>query len=130
MNGLPDLTEDGRKLQALGARRELRRSQETRLKFWHATIVSSFFIVVVGASLFLGVLMMIGTIRGDDSSNELTADGRTGRVAYALRDGTHCHYMVFDNKTAQAVEDRIGRCDEGKPKPKKETPPVFVWGGK
>ena len=129
MNSLPDLTEDGRNMQVLGARRELRRSQETRLKFWHATIVSSFFIVVVGASLFLGVLMMIGTIRGNDSSNELTADGRTGRVAYALPAGTHCHYMVFDNKTAQTVEDRIRRCDEASPSPK-GTPPVFVWGGK
>ncbi len=117
-------------MPALGVRRELRRSQETRLKFWHATIVSSFFIIVVGASLFLGVLMMVGTIRGYDSSDELTADGRTGRVAYPLRDGTNCHYMVFDNKTARTVEDRIGRCDENKPKPKKEMPPVFVWGGK
>ena len=117
-------------MPAVEARRDLRRSQETRLKFWHVTIVSSFFIVVVGASLFLGAVMVIGTLRGNDNSNELTADGRTGRVARTLRDGTLCHYMVFDNKTAQTVEDRIGRCDEGKPKPKIETAPAFSWGGR
>ena len=115
------------KMQAVSARRDLRRSQETRAKFWHVTIVSSFFIAVVGASLFLGAVMVIGTF-GGGSSNDLTTDGRTGRVARALRDGTLCHYIVFDNKTAQAVEDRIGRCDEGKPKPKVERPATFNWG--
>ncbi|MFZ0401172.1 MAG: hypothetical protein WAL03_08815, partial [Pseudolabrys sp.] len=87
-------------MKAVSARRDLRRSQETRAKFWHVTIVSSFFIAVVGASLFLGAVMVIGTFGG--SSNELTADGRTGRIARTLRDGTLCHYIVFDNKTAQA----------------------------
>ena len=115
------------KMQAVSARRDLHRSQETRVKFWHVTIVSSFFIAVVGASLFLGAVMVIGTF-GGGSSNDLTTDGRTGRVARALRDGTLCHYIVFDNKTAQAVEDRIGRCDEGKPKPKADRPAAFNWG--
>jgi hypothetical protein len=130
MNAIPDLTGGVRKMQAAGGRRDLRRSLEARLKVWQALIVSSFFIVMIGATLFLGVVMMVGTIRGKDSSNELTANGRTGRIAQALRGGTLCRYMVFDNKTAQTVEDRIGRCDEGKPKPKKETPPIFVWGGR
>ena len=116
------------KMQAVSVRRDLRRLQETRAKFWYMTIVSSFFIAVVGASLFLGAVMVIGTL-GGSSSNELTADGRTGRIARTLRDGTLCHYIVFDNKTAQAVEDRIGRCDEGKPKPKAERPATFSWGG-
>jgi hypothetical protein len=38
-----------------------------------------------------------------------------------------CHYIVFDNKTTRAIEDRIGRCDEGKPKPKKNPPATFSW---
>ncbi|HEY6023194.1 MAG TPA: hypothetical protein VIV34_03350 [Pseudolabrys sp.] len=99
-----------------------------RTTFWRATIVSSFFFVVVGASLFLGAVMMIGTF--GDEGNEMTANGRTTRVARALRDGTLCHYVVIDNNTAQAVEDRIGRCDEGKPKPKPATLPSFSWGGR
>jgi len=126
MDAIPHPTDGVGKMKAVSARRDLRRSQESRAKFWHVTIVSSFFIAVVGASLFLGAVMVIGTIGG--SSNELTADGRTGRIARTLRDGTLCHYIVFDNKTAQAVEDRIGRCDERKPKPKVERPATFSWG--
>jgi len=114
-------------MQTLEARRALSHSQATRAQFWHVTIVSAFFVVVFGASLFLGTVMMIGTF-GSDSSNELTANGRAGRVARTLRDGTQCHFIIFDNKTAQMVEDRIGRCDENKPKPKQERPPTFTWG--
>jgi len=127
MDAIPHPTDGVGKMQAVGARRKLRRSQETRARFWHATVVSSFFIAVVGASVFLGAVMVIGTF-GGGSSNELTADGRTGRVARTLRDGTLCHYIVFDNKTALAIEDRIGRCDERKPKPKAERPATFSWG--
>lgn len=91
-------------------------------------IVTSFFVTVLGTSLFLGTVMVISTFHGVDSSNELTANGRAGRIARTLRDGTLCHYMIFDNKTAQTVEDRIGRCDENKPKPKKKRPATFAWG--
>jgi hypothetical protein len=35
---------------------------------------------------------------------------------------------TFDNKTATAVEDQVERCDEDKPKPKKERPAAFSWG--
>lgn len=115
------------KMQAAEARRDLQRSQEARTSFWRAAIVSSFFVIVVGASLFLGAVMMIGTFR--DQQNDLRADGRTTRIARALRDGTLCHYVVIDNQTAQAVEDRIGRCDENKPKPKPVAVPAFRWGG-
>jgi hypothetical protein len=125
-----ELTDNGRKLQAAGAQRQLRRSHETRVTFWHTVIASSFFVVVLGASLFLGAVMVVGKFRGLDTSNLLMADGRTGRIARTLSDGTLCHYMIFDNKTAQTIEDRIGRCDEGKPKPKPERPGTFNWGGR
>jgi len=120
------MTNDLSKMGAVEARRGLRRLRETRTRFLHATIASSFFVVVIGASLFLGAVMVIGTIHGISAGS--AADGRTGRIARALRDGTLCHYMVFDNRTAQTVEDRIGRCDENKPKPRKETPATFTWG--
>ena len=122
-----EVTGETRKMQPIEVRRELRRSNETRTRFWHAAIVSSFFVVVVGASLFLGVVMVIGAIRGQ--SNELIADGRTTKVARVLNNGALCHYIVIDNRTAQAIEDRVGRCDEGKPK-RKQTAPIFSWGGR
>jgi len=125
-----ELTDSIRKMQAVGRHRDLRRSRETRTRIWHATILSSFFIAAVGASLFLGAVIVVGTFHGNDSSGDLTTDGRTARVARSLRDGTLCHYVVFDNKTAQVIEDRVGRCDESKPKPKQERPPAFSWGGR
>lgn len=110
--------------------RRVRRSHETRINFLHAVIASSFFVVVLGASLFLGAVMVVGAYRSWNASDSMTSDGRTGRVARPINDGTFCHYMVFDNKTALAVEDRVGRCDEGKPKPKLERPRTFSWGGR
>jgi hypothetical protein len=110
------------------ARRMITRSNEARAQFWQVTIVTSFFAVVLGASLFLGTVMVLGTFHNGDPLSDLTANGRAGRVARTLSDGTLCHYMLFDNKTAQTVEDRIGRCDENKPKPKQEKPATFTWG--
>jgi vacuolar-type H+-ATPase subunit F/Vma7 len=127
MNASRDMARSAGKMQAAEARRDLQRAQEMRTGFWRAAIVSAFFVIVVGASLFLGAVMMIGTFR--DQESELYTDGRTTRVARALRDGTLCHYIVIDNNTAQALEDRIGRCDENKPKPKPVTVPTFRWGG-
>ena len=117
-------------MQTFQAQRTIARSSEARTQFWHVTIVTMFFVVVLGASLFLGTVMVIGTFHGVDPSNELTANGRVGRIARTLQDGTLCHYMIFDNKTAQTIEDRIGRCDENKPKPKpkQEKPASFTWG--
>jgi len=122
-----NLAGHSRKLPA-DVRRDLRRSHETRVNFLHAIIASSFFVVVLGASLFLGAVMVVGAFHSWSGSDSMTSDGRTGRVARPLSDGTLCHYMVFDNKTALAVEDRVGRCDEGKPKPKFERPRTFSWG--
>ena len=112
---------------AFESRRDFRQSQETRARFWHVAIVSLFFVAVVGSGLFLGAVMVVGTLRGDNS-NESAASSRTGRIARVLQDGKLCHYVVFDNKTATAIEDRIGRCDEDKPKSKKERPAAFSWG--
>jgi hypothetical protein len=115
-------------MQSVEAQRALNRSKEVRAQFWHVTIAACFFVVIIGTSLFLGTVMIIGTFGASDPSNDLTTSGRAGRFARTLRDGTLCHYMVFDNTTAQTVEDRIGRCDENKPKPKQERPATFIWG--
>jgi hypothetical protein len=100
-------------MQPFEARRALNRSQETRAQFWHVTIVTGFFVVVFGATVFLGTVMVVGTF-GGDPSNELTANGRAGRVARTLRDGTLCHFMIFDNKTAQT---KIASADAMKTSP-------------
>jgi hypothetical protein len=60
------------------------------------------FLSWVGATLLLGAVMVIGTLRSNGASSELRADGRTGRMARLLNDDKLCRYIVFDNKTAQA----------------------------
>jgi hypothetical protein len=110
------------------ARRDLRRWQETRARFWHVVVVSTFFLTVIGAGIYLGTVMVISALRTNTGLTELTADGRTGRIARSLQDGKLCRYILFDNKTAQAVEDRIARCDEATPKLKRQTPATFSWG--
>jgi hypothetical protein len=72
--------------------------------------------------------MVISALRTNTGLTELTADGRTGRIARSLQDGKLCRYILFDNKTGQAVEDRIARCDEATPKLKRQTPATFSWG--
>ena len=89
--------------------------------------MSLFFVAVVGSGLFLGAVMVMSTPRGDEA-NKPTAGRRTARIARSLPDGKLCHYITFDNKTATGVEDQVGRCDEDKPKPKKERPAAFSWG--
>jgi hypothetical protein len=110
------------------ARRDLRRWQETRARFWHVVVVSTFFLTVIGAGVYFGTVMVISALRTNTGLTELTADGRTGRIARSLQDGKLCRYILFDNKTAQAVEDRIARCDEATPKLKRQTPATFSWG--
>ncbi|HET9686870.1 MAG TPA: hypothetical protein VFP79_06785 [Pseudolabrys sp.] len=110
------------------ARRDLRRWHETRARFWHVVVVSTFFLTVIGAGVYLGTVMVISALRTNTGLTELTADGRTGRIARSLQDGKLCRYILFDNKTAQAVEDRIARCDEATPKLKRQTPATFSWG--
>jgi hypothetical protein len=121
------ITRPGIEMSVVETRRDLRRSIETPAKFWHVATVSLFFVAVMGLGLFLGAVMVMGSLRGD-VSNEPAVGSRTGRVARSLQDGKLCHYVIFDNKTAIAIEDRIGRCDEDKPKPKKERPAAFSWG--
>jgi hypothetical protein len=110
------------------ARRDLRRWQETRARFWHVVVVSTFFLTVIGAGIYLGTVMVFSALRTNTGLTELTADGRTGRIARSLQDGKLCRYILFDNKTGQAVEDRIARCDEATPKLKRQTPATFSWG--
>src|SRR4030095_4636325 len=90
--------------------------------------VSTFFLTVIGAGIYLGTVMVISALRTNTGLTELTADGRTGRIARSLQDGKLCRYILFDNKTGQAVEDRIARCDEATPKLNRHKPATFSWG--
>ena len=61
---------------------------------------------------------MIDALRANTGFSELTADNRTGRIARSLEDGKLCRYILFDNKTAQAVEDPFPPVTRACAKPK------------
>ncbi|HEY6381137.1 MAG TPA: hypothetical protein VIY07_04960, partial [Pseudolabrys sp.] len=73
-------------------RRDQRRWHETRAKFWHLVVVSTFFLTVIGAGVYLGTVTVIGALRTSTGLTELTAEGRTGRIARSLQDGKLCRY--------------------------------------
>jgi hypothetical protein len=92
-------------------------------------VVSSFFIVVLGANLFVGAVVVMGNIRTQATADATGADRRFARVRRPMLDGTFCRNMVIDNKTAQTIEDKIDRCDQVSSKPKVKSKSEFNWGG-
>jgi hypothetical protein len=52
MNAAPHPAAIPKKMQTVGTRRDLRRSLETRVNFWHAAIVSFFSLLSWGRACF------------------------------------------------------------------------------
>ena len=119
-------TADGGSAPRVPSRRAALRAQETRLKFWRVAAVSAFFAVVMGANLFVGGVVLVGTMKTQNNAAELEASNRTGRVSRSMIDGTFCRFTTFDNKLAHSAADRIARCDEWRPKRQSKT--TFSWG--
>ncbi len=108
--------------------RAARQSREARVKFWRVFVVSSFFVVVLGANLVVGAVMMVGSYRAHASAEQAAAKGQTAHIRRPLLDGTFCRDIVFDNKSAYTVEDKITRCDQAGRKGNGSS--EFNWGGK
>ena len=107
--------------------RDLRRARETRTKIWRVSVVTIFFIVVLGANLFVGATLMVKAMRARTEEAEAA---RIGRVTYPMLDGVFCRHVLFDNKTVQTKEDKVSRCDEDRAaKPARHTT-TFNWGGR
>jgi hypothetical protein len=94
-----------------GARsgRALRRAREARTKFWRVSIVSGFFVVVLGANLFVGAVLMVKALRS--ATAETAASTRIGRMTFPQFDGVFCRHILIDNETVQTKEEKISRCD-------------------
>ena len=130
MDGPVDSEQFGREKPAIAAARAARHARETRTKFWRVFVVSSFFVVVLGANLFVGAVVVFGNIRAQATAASDAANGQIARVTRPLLDGTFCRYTVFDNNTSNTIEDRVERCDAPRGKPKIRVKSEFTWGGK
>ncbi len=119
---------DELKASKMRSRQALHRSRAARVKLRRVFIITSFFVILLGASLFVGTIAMVRAFRSQTSATGLAAYGRTARVMYPLLDGEFCRYIVFDNKTAQTIEDKISRCDGGSRMPKRNDLGGYNWG--
>ncbi|MFN3658655.1 MAG: hypothetical protein ACK4UO_15505 [Pseudolabrys sp.] len=111
---------------ALDPRRAALRRQEARTKAWRAAIVVAFFALLIGANLYVGAVMLVGTLqsRSDDAQTALAA--RTGRVSRSLLDGTFCRSVSYDNELAHITADKIVPCDDISPRRRGRN--SFNWG--
>lgn len=111
--------------------RAARQQHEARIRFWRAFAVSTFFVVVLGANLYIGAVVMMGNFGGQSSVAKVVPDdGRTALVKHRLLDGTFCRTIVFDNNTANSITDKVERCDKPAEQPRGKIRTQFSWGGR
>jgi hypothetical protein len=111
----------------LASRREALRAEEKRTRFWRVTIVTVFFVVVMGANLFVGAVLVFGTVKTQSETAALEAAHRTGRVSRSMLDGMFCRFTTYDNQLGQVTEDRIARCEDVGG-PRRQNRNTFNWG--
>ncbi len=103
------------------------RAREARTKFWRVLIVSVFFAVVIGGNMILGAVVLIGNMQESAKAEFAAVEKRkTGRISRPMLDGVFCRTTVFNNKSGEAQEDKIERCDDASPVSRTSG---FVWNG-
>lgn len=107
-------------------------AREARVRFWRVVIVTSFFAVLIGGSLLVGAVTMIGNMQ-NQSRADAAAKHATAKISRPMLDGIFCHFLVLDNNSGQAIEDKVERCDKDKiaaATAQRPSQRQFVWGGK
>lgn len=116
--------------ESLSERRSAIRTREARIKYWRVVIVSVFFAVVIGGNMILGATVLIGNMQEKAKLEFAAVEKRkTGKISRPMLDGVFCRTTVFNNKTGEAQEEKIERCDDGAPAGRTSRT-EFVWGGK
>lgn len=109
--------------------RAARQQREARIRFWRVFAVSSFFIVALGANLYVGAVVMIGNF-GNPFVIDNAPLSSTAQIKRPLLDGMFCRNIVFDNTTSHAIEDKVERCDKKANQQRGKTRTQFSWGGR
>ena len=113
------------------AHRAAFRTREARTKYWRVLIVSLFFAIVIGGNLILGAVVLIGNMQENAKLEVAATEKRkTGKISRPMLDGVFCRTTVFNNKSGEAQEDKIERCDDASPATNHTYKTDFVWGGK
>ena len=109
--------------------RAARKQREARLRFWRVFSLSSFFVVVLGANLYIGAVVMIGKF-GNPFVVSKAPTNSTVQVKRPLLDRTFCRFTVFDNATSHAIEEKIVLCEKPATQLKIKAQTQFSWGGR
>jgi hypothetical protein len=108
--------------------RTRRRAREARVGVRRVVIVSSFFALVLGASLFVGGRYVVDTVQARLGGSDAGARYRTARFTQPLYDGVFCRYVQFDNKSAKLIQDKVDLCDASVRSHGLRNLTAFTWG--
>lgn len=114
MNTSADEHGGSKSVPSIESRRAARRSRAARIEFWQTVLVSTFIALAIGANLFIGAVVVFGTVKSQLKTYNEPAEVRTGRFTQLLLDGTFCRTIVFDNKSAETVQDKVELCDQSR----------------
>lgn len=109
--------------------RAARHQREARLRFWRVFAVSSFFVVALGANLYIGAVVIMGNF-GNPFVVSKAPLASTAQIKRPLLDGTFCRNIVFDNTTSHAIEEKVERCDKKASQQRGRERTQFSWGGR
>lgn len=110
-------------------RRAARQQREARVRFWRVFAVSSFFVVALGANLYVGAVVMMGNF-GNPFIVDKAPRSSTVRIKRPLLDRTFCSNVVFDNATSHVIEEKVERCDKVPSQQRGRERTQFSWGGR
>lgn len=125
---MSELAQPGPDTSPQRTRRAEHQAHEARIRFWRVVIVTSFFAVLIGGSLLVGAVAMIGSMK-NQARVDAAARHATAKITRPMVGGVFCHSLVFDNNSGQSVEDKVEPCDKDRIMPKSPSQTKFVWGG-
>jgi len=121
---------DGRAVMpSIQSRRATRRSRAARVEFWQTVLLSTFVGLVLVANLFIGAVVVFGTVKSQFQTTNGPTDVHTGRFTEMLLDGTFCRTVLFDNKSAETIDDKVVLCNKSVPYRASKGGSRFNWGG-
>lgn len=113
-------------LTALTQQRARARMEDAQHRSSRVVIVSSLFMVLLGAGLLVGGHAAIDPIV--QSAVEAREAQTIGSIVYTMPDGIFCRRISFDNATAQITESAIERCRGDIANQRRAAAHGFIWG--